>query len=149
MDGEIVDLAREFRIVQPHMPRLGRADRHLDVALDVADLADELGRAGGGHLAVGVVLGVLAELLQPGFVLRQRVLALGQFAGEARVGGIKAQGFAAEVSSRFQRQEIQGQGISGPYSLASRRIRCDSLTVRPWASISIWRMPGVPRSTSS
>ena len=27
------------------MPRLGGADRHLDVALDVADLADELGRA--------------------------------------------------------------------------------------------------------
>lgn len=41
---------------------------------------------------------------------------------EARVGQIKAQGFAAEISSRFQRQEIQGQGISGPYSLASRRI---------------------------
>ncbi|AUX70915.1 hypothetical protein CHX26_08925 [Porphyrobacter sp. HT-58-2] len=41
---------------------------------------------------------------------------------EARVGQIKAQGFAAEIASRFQRQEIQGQGISGPYSLASRRI---------------------------
>jgi uncharacterized repeat protein (TIGR01451 family) len=46
--------------------------------------------------------------------------------GEARVGGIKAQGFAAEVSSRFQRQEIQGQGISGPYSLSSRRILANS-----------------------
>ena len=42
--------------------------------------------------------------------------------GEARVGQIKAQGFAAEIASRFQRQEIQGQGITGPYSLASRRI---------------------------
>ncbi|RNJ62610.1 MAG: DUF11 domain-containing protein [Porphyrobacter sp. IPPAS B-1204] len=41
---------------------------------------------------------------------------------EARVGQIKAQGFAAEIASRFQRQEIQGQGISGPYSLASRRL---------------------------
>jgi uncharacterized repeat protein (TIGR01451 family) len=41
---------------------------------------------------------------------------------EARVGQIKAQGFAAEIASRFQRQEIQGQGISGPYSLSSRRI---------------------------
>jgi uncharacterized repeat protein (TIGR01451 family) len=41
---------------------------------------------------------------------------------EARVGAIKAQGFAAEIASRFQRQEIQGQGITGPYSLASRRI---------------------------
>lgn len=41
---------------------------------------------------------------------------------EARLGGIKAQGFAAEIASRFRRQEIQGQGISGPYDLASRRI---------------------------
>ncbi|GAB4470798.1 MAG: hypothetical protein OHK0018_00270 [Erythrobacter tepidarius] len=41
---------------------------------------------------------------------------------EARIGQIKAQGFAARIASRFQRQEIQGQGISGPYSLASRRI---------------------------
>jgi len=47
MDGEIVDLARQLGIMQPHVPRLGGADRHLDVALDVADLADELGRAGG------------------------------------------------------------------------------------------------------
>lgn len=46
--------------------------------------------------------------------------------GEARVGAVKAQGFAAEISSRFQRQEIQGQGISGPYSLASRRILANS-----------------------
>lgn len=42
--------------------------------------------------------------------------------GEARFGGFRAQGFAAQISSRFQRQEIQGQGITGPYSLASRRI---------------------------
>jgi uncharacterized repeat protein (TIGR01451 family) len=42
--------------------------------------------------------------------------------GEARFGGFRAQGFAARISSRFQRQEIQGQGITGPYSLASRRI---------------------------
>jgi uncharacterized repeat protein (TIGR01451 family) len=41
---------------------------------------------------------------------------------EARLGGIKAQGFAAKIASRFQRQEIQGQGITGPYELASRRI---------------------------
>ncbi|HSJ79244.1 MAG TPA: hypothetical protein VK913_10975, partial [Erythrobacter sp.] len=45
---------------------------------------------------------------------------------EARLGAIKAQGFAAEIASRFQRQEIQGQGISGPYSLASRRILANS-----------------------
>jgi uncharacterized repeat protein (TIGR01451 family) len=46
--------------------------------------------------------------------------------GEARVGRIKAQGFAARIASRFQRQEIQGQGISGPYNLASRRILANS-----------------------
>lgn len=46
--------------------------------------------------------------------------------GEARLGGIRAQAFAAEIASRFQRQEIQGQGISGPYSLASRRILANS-----------------------
>lgn len=45
---------------------------------------------------------------------------------EARLGAVKAQGFAAEIASRFQRQEIQGQGISGPYSLASRRILANS-----------------------
>lgn len=45
---------------------------------------------------------------------------------EARIGQVKAQGFAAEIASRFQRQEIQGQGITGPYSLASRRILANS-----------------------
>jgi len=42
--------------------------------------------------------------------------------GEARFGALRAQGFAAEISSRFQRQETQGQGISGPYQLTNRRI---------------------------
>jgi len=46
--------------------------------------------------------------------------------GEARVGGVKAQGFAAQISSRFQRQETQGQGISGPYALENRRILANS-----------------------
>ena len=41
---------------------------------------------------------------------------------EARIGQVKAQGFAAEIASRFRRQEIQGQGISGPYDLSTRRI---------------------------
>ncbi len=35
---------------------------------------------------------------------------------------MKATGFAAEVSSRLRREEIQGQGITGPYALQSRRI---------------------------
>ncbi|WP_249171949.1 hypothetical protein [Erythrobacter sp. JK5] len=46
--------------------------------------------------------------------------------GEARFGQIKTQGFAAEISSRVRREEIQGQGISGPYNLGSRRILANS-----------------------
>ncbi|MFL0356920.1 hypothetical protein ACI5KX_10625 [Erythrobacter sp. GH1-10] len=42
--------------------------------------------------------------------------------GEARIGQVKAQAFAAEISSRLQRDEIQGQGISGPYQLGTRSI---------------------------
>jgi len=45
---------------------------------------------------------------------------------EARLGALTAQGFAAEIASRFQRQEIQGQGITGPYTLASRLILANS-----------------------
>jgi uncharacterized repeat protein (TIGR01451 family) len=45
---------------------------------------------------------------------------------EARLGGFTAQGFAAEIASRLRRQEIQGQGITGPYDLASRRILANS-----------------------
>ena len=45
---------------------------------------------------------------------------------EARFGRFKAQGFAAETSSRLSRLEIQGQGISGPYDLGSRRILANS-----------------------
>ncbi|MEP0390912.1 MAG: isopeptide-forming domain-containing fimbrial protein [Erythrobacter sp.] len=45
---------------------------------------------------------------------------------EARVGQFKASGFAADISSRLQREEIQGQGITGPYQLGSRRILANS-----------------------
>ncbi|WP_298465725.1 hypothetical protein [uncultured Erythrobacter sp.] len=45
---------------------------------------------------------------------------------EARFGQIKTQGFAAEISSRLQREEIQGQGITGPYRLDSRQILANS-----------------------
>ncbi|MEO0907488.1 MAG: hypothetical protein AAFY07_08155, partial [Pseudomonadota bacterium] len=41
---------------------------------------------------------------------------------EARLGQVKATGFAAEIGSRLRREEIQGQGITGPYALASRLI---------------------------
>ena len=45
---------------------------------------------------------------------------------QARFGQIRAQGFAAEVATRFRRDEIQGQGISGPYRLSSRNIVANS-----------------------
>ncbi len=46
--------------------------------------------------------------------------------GEARFGQVKATAFAAEISSRLQRDEIQGQGISGPYQLGNRSILANS-----------------------
>jgi len=45
---------------------------------------------------------------------------------EATLGAVHAQGFAAEIATRFRRDEIQGQGISGPYSLSSRAIVANS-----------------------
>ncbi len=41
---------------------------------------------------------------------------------EGRVGRVHAQGFAAEVTSRYRRDEIQGNGLTGPYDLSSRAI---------------------------
>ena len=97
VDGEIVDLAREFRIVQPDVPRLGGADRHLDVALDVADLADELGRAGG----VGIAQVLLAVPAQDVLVADQHALDAGVLVGHAdqrpRLLGIDLARLAAEL----------------------------------------------------
>lgn len=45
---------------------------------------------------------------------------------EARIGSVQAQAFAAEVASRYRRDEIQGEGISGPYRLGSRAIIANS-----------------------
>ncbi len=45
---------------------------------------------------------------------------------EARFGAVGVQGFAAEIGTRFRRDEIQGQGISGPYRLGSRAIVANS-----------------------
>jgi uncharacterized repeat protein (TIGR01451 family) len=46
--------------------------------------------------------------------------------GELRLGQVKAQGFAAEISTRLRRDEIQGQGITGPYRLSSRNLVANS-----------------------
>lgn len=45
---------------------------------------------------------------------------------ETRIGRFHAQGFAAEVSSGYRRDEIQGAGISGPYALGDRDILANS-----------------------
>ncbi|WP_234026855.1 hypothetical protein [Erythrobacter sp. HKB08] len=42
--------------------------------------------------------------------------------GEARIGQFGIKAFGAEAGTRFRRDEIQGQGISGPYRLGSRAI---------------------------
>ncbi|MCX7284930.1 MAG: hypothetical protein NTX28_12945 [Novosphingobium sp.] len=41
---------------------------------------------------------------------------------QARAGAVQAQAFAANVGSRFRRDEIPGAGISGPYPLRTRAI---------------------------
>lgn len=45
---------------------------------------------------------------------------------ETRVGAVHAQAYAAEVASRYRREEIQGAGISGPYALTDRNILANS-----------------------
>ena len=40
--------------------------------------------------------------------------------GEARVGQVQAQAFAARAETRSRRDEIQGAGVTGPYYLSSR-----------------------------
>ncbi len=45
---------------------------------------------------------------------------------ETRLGALHAQAFAAEVASRYRRDEIQGAGISGPYALRDRNILANS-----------------------
>ena len=42
--------------------------------------------------------------------------------GEARLGAIQAEAFAADIATGFRRDEIQGQGITGPYRLSSRAL---------------------------
>ncbi|WP_083989470.1 DUF11 domain-containing protein [Paraurantiacibacter namhicola] len=49
--------------------------------------------------------------------------------GEARLGQLGVQAFGAKTGTRFQRDEIQGQGISGPYRLGSRAIVPNSESV--------------------
>src|SRR4029079_5615245 len=60
VDGKEVDLARQLRVAQPNVPWLGGAARRLDVALDVPDLANELGGADGSVVLI-VLLAVPAQ----------------------------------------------------------------------------------------
>lgn len=48
---------------------------------------------------------------------------------QARFGQVQINGFAAKIGSLHRRDEIQGGGVSGPYSLSSRRIIPNSETV--------------------
>ena len=48
---------------------------------------------------------------------------------EGERGGVHAAGFAARVASRHRRDEIQGNGLSGPYRLSSRAIIANSEVV--------------------
>ncbi len=48
---------------------------------------------------------------------------------EGLFGGLHAQGFAASVASRYRRDEIQGNGLTGPYRLGDRNILANSETV--------------------
>lgn len=49
--------------------------------------------------------------------------------GEATLGGLQVQGFAARSGDMHRRDELQGAGISGPYRLGSRAIVPNSETV--------------------
>lgn len=48
---------------------------------------------------------------------------------EVQLGAVTAQGFVAKIGSRFRRDEIQGNGLSGPYRLGSRDIIANSEVV--------------------
>lgn len=49
---------------------------------------------------------------------------------EGKFGDVHVQGFATETETRYRRDEIQGNGLSGPYRLSSRAIVANSETVR-------------------
>ena len=49
---------------------------------------------------------------------------------EGRFGNVHVQGFAAETETRFRKDEMQGNGLSGPYRLSSRLIVPNSERVR-------------------
>ncbi|RJY10146.1 DUF11 domain-containing protein [Aurantiacibacter aquimixticola] len=61
-------------------------------------------------------------------LLRYQRVATG-ISAEARQGQVSLRAFGAEIGTRFRRDEIQGQGISGPYTLSSRAIIPNSETV--------------------
>ncbi len=48
---------------------------------------------------------------------------------EGRLGAVHVQGFAAKIETSHRHDEIQGAGISGPYSLSSKAIVANSETV--------------------
>lgn len=49
---------------------------------------------------------------------------------EARLGNIHAQGFATDVASGHQHDELQGSGLTGPYRLSNKSIIANSENVK-------------------
>lgn len=45
---------------------------------------------------------------------------------EGSFGSVHVQGFAAEIATRYRRDDIQGNGLTGPYRLSSRAIIANS-----------------------
>ena len=58
--------------------------------------------------------------------LGRYVRAATGFKAEARGRDFAASGFAARIATRHRRDEIQGNGLSGPYALASRDVLSNS-----------------------
>ena len=44
MDGDKIDRALDVGVAQPEFPHIGVGDRHRHLRLDLADVADEVGR---------------------------------------------------------------------------------------------------------
>ncbi|PCD02198.1 hypothetical protein COC42_12105 [Sphingomonas spermidinifaciens] len=62
-------------------------------------------------------------------LLARYVRAATGLKAEYRAGGVAASAFAARISTRHRRDEIQGNGLSGPYRLSARRIVANSESV--------------------
>ncbi len=126
MHGEKVDRARQLGIAQPDVPGFGGADRHLDVAFDVANLANELGRTYGRVVAV-LRLAIPAQDVLVAHHTDQRARLLG-----VDVGGIAAELLlglvdAVDPGARHQLQPDLGGGLRHVFATVGGAIGADIL----------------------